>query len=122
MSRDISSALLTALTGSEIEPFFACEFMFDTQTVTDINGNPFDVSPMRLWTGVGNRVIEVQGADQTFVGTGQLLNIGGLDEVNDLSAKSLSACATLIFRVLIASVLEMSSCAVKPPMSFKNLV
>jgi len=106
MSRDIPSALLTALTGSEIEPFYACEFMFDTQTVTDINGNPFEVAPMRLWTGVGNRVIEVQGADQTFVGTGQLLNIGGLDEVNDLSAKSLSVSLSGIYSETLSIALQ----------------
>lgn len=94
MSRNISASLLSALTGATIEPFYAVEFMFDTRTVTDINGNDFDVAPLRLWTGIGNRTIEVQGSNQVFVGTGALLSIGGLSEVNDLSAKSLSITLT----------------------------
>ena len=89
MSRDIPAALLTALSTSSIEPFYAVELMFDPKTVTDINGDPFTVGPLRLWTGLGDRVIEVQGSDQTFVGTGGLLSISGLDEVSDLSAKSI---------------------------------
>ena len=94
MSRDLSASLLTALTGASIEPFYAVEFMFDVKTVADVNGDDFDVGPLRLWTGIGNRTINVQGSDEIFVGTGGLLSIGGLDEVSDLSAKSLSLTLT----------------------------
>ena len=77
MSRGISAALLNALGTDHIQPFFAVELMFDT-------------APLRLWTGISNRVINVQGADQTFIGTGSLLSLSGVDEVYDLSAKSVS--------------------------------
>lgn len=89
MSRDIPSALLNALSGSSIQPFYAVELMFDPKTVTDINGDPFTVGPLRLYTGIGDRVIQVQGSNQTFTGTGGLLSVSGLDEVSDLSAKSI---------------------------------
>ena len=75
MSRDIPAALLTALSQPEIQPFYAVELMFDPRTVTDVNGDPFTVGPLRLWTGTSDRVIEVQGADQTFTATGGLLSI-----------------------------------------------
>jgi hypothetical protein len=89
MSRDIPSALLNALSGSSIQPFYAVELMFDPKTVTDINGDPFTVGPLRLYTGLGDRVIQVQGSNQTFSGTDGLLSVSGLDEVSDLSAKSI---------------------------------
>jgi len=68
MSRTIDSGLLTALQGLSIEPFFACEFMFDSGAV-------------RLWTGLGNKDITVRGASQTFTGSGNLLTISGLEEI-----------------------------------------
>lgn len=89
MSRAIPSALLNALSGNSIEPFFALEFMFDTRTTTDVFGNSIDIGPLRLWTGLGERDITVRGSSETFTGTGSLLSIGNIDEVNDLSAKSL---------------------------------
>jgi hypothetical protein len=81
MSRGISAALLNALGTDHIQPFFAVELMFDT-------------APLRLWTGISNKVINVQGADQTFIGTGSLLSLSGVDEVYDLSAKSVSLSLT----------------------------
>lgn len=93
MSRDISAGLLAAFTGDAIEPYFAVEFMFDS-------------APLRLWTGVGERVINVQGADQTFIGTGSLLSIGQLDEVSDLSAKSLSLSLTGINPSILSIALQ----------------
>lgn len=89
MSRAIPDPLLNALAGDSIEPFFAVELMFDTRSTVDPFGNPINIGPLRLWTGIGERDITVQGASQTFTGTGSLLDIGGVDEVNDLSAKKL---------------------------------
>lgn len=106
MSRDIPAALLNALSGSEIEPFYAVEFMFDPRTTTDVNGNAFTVGPFRLWTGLGERIIEVQGADQTFTGAGALLGIGGVDEVTDLSAKTLSITLSGIYSDILSIALQ----------------
>tara|TARA_B110000285_G_C14876783_1_gene491871 strand:+ start:215 stop:778 length:564 start_codon:yes stop_codon:yes gene_type:complete len=93
MSRDISAGLLAALGTDHIQPFFAVELLFDT-------------APLRLWTGVGDKVINVQGADQTFTGTGSLLEIGGLDEVNDLSAKSVSLSLTGLNESVLSIALQ----------------
>ena len=88
MSRAIPSSLLSALIGDNIQPFFAVELMFDTRTTTDINGDTVNIGPLRMWTGIGDRTISVQGSNQVFTGTGSLLTIGDLEEVGDLSAKS----------------------------------
>lgn len=89
--RDIPSGLLTALSGDHIRPFYAMEFLFDT-------------APLRLWNGIGNKTINVQGADETFTGFGDLLMIGNLDEVSDLSAKVL----TVTLSGLNSSVLSLA--------------
>jgi hypothetical protein len=73
MSRTVPAALLTALSQPEVRPFYAVEMNFDT-------------APLRFWTGYGERTIGVD----TYTGTGNLLNISGLEEVNDLSAKSIT--------------------------------
>ena len=70
MSRTVPAALLTALDSDEIEVFYAVDLAFDS-------GN------MRLWTGYGDKTIN----SQTYTGTGDLLNIDGLEEVSDLSAR-----------------------------------
>lgn len=76
MSRTVPAAILTALSQPEVQPFYAVEMLFDT-------------SPLRIWTGVGERVI---GGD-TYTGAGQLLTVDGLEEAGDLTA--LSAVLTL---------------------------
>ncbi len=88
MSRAISSSLLTALTADKIQPFYAVELMFDTRTITDVEGNDVAIYPLRMWTGLGDKTINVQGSNQVFTGTGSLLTISDLEEVGDLSAKS----------------------------------
>ena len=45
MSRTVPASILTALSQPEVQPFYAVEFMFDT-------------SPIRFWTGYGDRTIE----------------------------------------------------------------
>lgn len=77
MSRPITTALFNALNQDNIRPFYAVELMFDS-------------APLRLWTGIGDKAITIQGASQTFTGTGSLLSIGDLSEVKDLSAENLN--------------------------------
>ena len=62
MSRTIPSALLTALSQPEVKPYLAVEFDFDS-------------SPIRLWTGYGDRTI---GSD-TYPGAGNLLSVDNFD-------------------------------------------
>jgi len=56
MSRPITTALFNALNQDNIRPFYAVELMFDS-------------APLRMWTGMGDKTITVQGASQTFTGT-----------------------------------------------------
>ena len=71
MSRTVPSSILTALSQPEVQPFYAVEFMFAS-------------GPVRFWTGYGERTIETNA----YIGTGNLMSIGGLEEVSDMSAKS----------------------------------
>jgi hypothetical protein len=73
MSRTVPAALLTALGQPEVEPFYAVEILFDG-------------GPLRLWTGYGERTID----GNTYTGGGNLINIEGIGEVADLSAKSIT--------------------------------
>jgi hypothetical protein len=105
MSRIVPSALVTALGNAQIEPFFAIEMIFDTRTIT-FNGESIDVGPLRLWSGMYDKTINVQGSDQTFTGTGGLLSIGGLEETGDLSAKSVTLTLSGIPSTIISLALQ----------------
>jgi len=102
MSRTIDSGLLTALTGNSVEPYYAVELMFDTKTITGVEGNPIDVGPLRLWTGLGNRTI----GGETYIGTGALLNIAAAEEVGDLSAKGMVLTLTGLDSSIISLALQ----------------
>jgi hypothetical protein len=73
MSRTVPTEILTALAQPEVEQFFAVELLFDS-------------GPVRLWTGYGERTID----GEVYTGAGTLINIQGLEEVADLSAKALT--------------------------------
>ena len=106
MSRSIPSSLLSALIGDKIQPYFAVELMFDTRTDTDINGDPVDIGPLRMWTGLGDRTITVQGSSQVFTGTGSLLTIGDLQEIGDLSSKSVELTLSGIPTSIVSLALQ----------------
>lgn len=105
MSRVLSSNLLSALTQSVAQPYFAVEMLFDTKQIV-FNGELVNVGPLRVWTGYGNRTINVQGINRTFTGSGELLGITGLDEVNDLSAKNATLTLTGIPSTLLSLALQ----------------
>ena len=106
MSRTINSGLLAALTGNSVEPFYAVELLFDVKSTTDVNGNPVNLGPMRMWTGLGNRTINVRGVNRVFTGTGALLNIAAAEEVGDLSAKSMTLSLTGLDSSVISLALQ----------------
>ena len=109
MSRTINTSLLNDLylnddpTGDlkDIEPFYAVELMFD-----DTDGDQYTDAgytgdrALRLWTGVGSRSI----SSETFLGTGSVLQISGLEEVADLSAKG----ATLTLSGLNSDIVSLA--------------
>jgi hypothetical protein len=97
MSRTIPSAILTALTQPEVQPFYAVEFLFDTE-------------PVRLWTGYGKRTDDLLDPmrsgpsidGETYLGAGSLLNISGLEEAGDMSAKGVSVTLSSLPASLIS--------------------
>lgn len=89
MSRTVPAALLTALAQPEVQPFYAVEMLFDSGAV-------------RLWTGYGERTVE----GETYVGAGSLLNIEGLGEVADLSAKSVNISLSGVAGSLVSAALQ----------------
>lgn len=89
MTRSTPASLLTALSQPEVLPFYAVEMVFDS-------------APVRFWTGYGNRTI----SGNTYTGTGNLLSITGLDEVNDLSAKSVTLQLSGVSSTLVSLALQ----------------
>ena len=103
MSRGSSSALLTALSADTIEPFFAVEALFDDDDDTRYNQNGYSgENAIRLWTGHGDKTI----ASNTYTGSGDLISIDGIEEVNDLSAKSLTVVVSGIDSTIISLALD----------------
>ena len=89
MTRSTPASLLTALSQPEVLPFYAVEMVFDS-------------APVRFWTGYGDRTI----SGDTYIGTGNLLSITGLDEVNDLSAKSVTLQLSGVSSTLVSLALQ----------------
>lgn len=106
MSRAIPSSLLSALISDKIKPYFAVELMFDTRVSTDVEGNIANIGPLRMWTGLGDKTITVQGSSQVFTGTGSLLTIGDLEEVGDLSSKSVELTLSGIPTSIVSLALQ----------------
>jgi hypothetical protein len=89
MSRTVPAALLNALAQPEVRPFYAVEMLFDSGDV-------------RVWTGFGDRTID----GETYIGAGSLLNIEGLGEVSDLSAKSITITLSGVNASLLSLALQ----------------
>jgi len=87
MPRGLSADFITSLTADEVKPFYAAELALDGGAV-------------RLWTGYGDATIN----GDTYLGAGSLLGFSGFDEVNDLSAKSI----TITLDGLDESILSLS--------------
>lgn len=87
MARSIPAAILAALGQPEVYPFYAVEMLFDSGAI-------------RLWTGYGDRTI----GGETYLGAGSVMSISGIDEVNDLSAKS----ATISLNGILSSIVSLA--------------
>jgi hypothetical protein len=88
MSRTVPAAIISGLSNPEVEPFYAAEFQFDSGV-------------LRLWTGYGDRTID----GSTYTGSGSLLTLGAVEEVQELSPKSLGIALSGIPSDLIAIAL-----------------
>ena len=96
MSRTIPSGILTALAQDSVELFYAIELNFST-------------SPVRIWTGFGDKTID----GQTYIGAGSLLSISGIEEAADLSAKGI----TITLSAVNASIVSL---AISEPYQGRN--
>jgi hypothetical protein len=99
MARSVPAAILTALAQSVVRPFYAVEMSFDSGSV-------------RLWTGYGDRTID----GQSYFGTGRLMSISGLEEVNNLSAKqatiSLDGISSSIVSLALSEPYQRRACRI----------
>ncbi len=77
MSRTLPTGMVAKLTEGEIELFHALELQFSTT--------------IYLWTGIGDKTLTPEGgSSNTYLGVGNILNIGESAETADLSAKGLN--------------------------------
>ena len=83
----IPTELATALAQGTVQPFYAVEFLLD-----DTNGTRSDQSgyagnrAIRLWSGYGERTID----GDTYLGSGDLMTIGDVETVADMSAPAMN--------------------------------
>lgn len=89
MSRDLTSALNSEFTSNDMAPFMAIDLAFD--------GGDF-----RTWTGYGN--IEFGG--NTYVGSGDIINVGPVNESSEIKANGISITLSGIPSDLISSALS----------------
>lgn len=70
MSRDLASAISTAINANEVSVFWLCDLMFD------------DPNSLHFWSGVGTLTID----GQDYTGAGNLLTISEMRESSDIAA------------------------------------
>lgn len=87
MTRTLSDGIVSVLTAEAIQPFFAVQMFFDTQT-------------LNFWTGLGE--LTVDGV--TYTGTGQLMQISELSETAEISAKG----ATITLSGIPSSLISLA--------------
>lgn len=87
--RDINTNLYNKLISKSVDLYYAVEMFFDGGT-------------MRLWTGVGDKVIN----GNTYTGTGSLLGISGLEENDDLSAPGVNITLSGLDSAIVSLALQ----------------
>lgn len=91
MTRSIGTDFLSQLNGAEIQPFFAVSVGFST--------------PLNLWTGYNT--INIDGT--TYVGSGDLLSVGAVDETADIRANGIKLTLSGLDSSIISSALTEDS-------------
>ncbi len=87
MTRTLPATMATGVEAASIDVFFAIELFFDTTT-------------LRFWSGLGEATIQ----GNTYVGSGNLIQISSVDESMDISAKG----ATLTLSGLPSNLLSLA--------------
>lgn len=70
MSRDLATAISTAINGASVDVFWLCDLLFD------------DPNSLHFWSGLGDLTID----GQTYTGAGDLLNLSEMRESSDIAA------------------------------------
>lgn len=103
MSRTIPAALLTALGQTNVEPYYAVEFLFDDTDGTRFNQAGYAGNrALRFFTGYGTRTIN----GKIYTGSGTLLSIGQMEEVSDLGARATSITLSSIPADILSLALQ----------------
>ena len=89
MTRTLPTGMSSVLGDGELNAYYAVEFNFTS-------------GPIRLWTGYGDKTIYTN----TYTGSGDLLSISGLEEVADLSAKSITIGLSAISSSIVSLALQ----------------
>lgn len=99
MTRELTQTIINNLEAAEVQPLFAVELYFDTQT-------------LYMWTGIGDLVFN----GITYIGTGQFLEISELRETAEISAKgatvSLSGIPSNLISLAISEPYQGRKCKI----------
>tara|TARA_R110001632_G_scaffold9645_1_gene36787 strand:- start:3380 stop:3964 length:585 start_codon:yes stop_codon:yes gene_type:complete len=112
MSRDLSSAIVSAISADVFRPFFTVDLMFDTGSVT-YGSTTVTSAPLYLWTGHGTQVIN----GISYVGTGQFLEISAFEETAEIAARNatltLSGIPSDLLALALATPYQGRECIIK---------
>ncbi len=86
-TRDLSTSVSSNLEDTVVYPFFAVELLFDS-------------NPLRLWTGVGELILN----GDTYTGTSTLLQISTIEETSEIAVRG----ATLTLSGIPSSVISLA--------------
>tara|TARA_Y100000004_G_scaffold194440_1_gene259022 strand:- start:479 stop:1054 length:576 start_codon:yes stop_codon:yes gene_type:complete len=92
MSRTIGTNFRNQIESSRIRPFYAVEIAFKSGTI-------------RTWTGFGSITI----SSETYIGTGNLLNISNVNETADVRATGIKITLSGIDSSLLSSSLNQDA-------------
>ena len=93
MSRTLPTGMVAKLTAGEVELFHALELQFSTT--------------IYLWTGIGDKDLTPEnGSENTYLGVGNLLQIGQPSEALDLSAQGLNLSLSGLDNSILSAALS----------------
>tara|TARA_R110002153_G_scaffold253948_1_gene412243 strand:+ start:278 stop:835 length:558 start_codon:yes stop_codon:yes gene_type:complete len=89
MSRSLTTAFNNEITSSELSPFIAVSLAFDEGTFYS-------------WTGYG----DITFGGETYIGSGDIINIGGIQETSEIKANGLQITLSGLPTELISAALS----------------
>lgn len=105
MARDLNNEVVGVVTSNLVRPVLLSEFFFDTET-------------LRFWNGVGEFVYN----GDVFMGAGNLLSVGNIDETQKIEARGITATLSGIPSSLLSVALaeDYQGRPVKMKIAFLN--